>query len=136
MHQSCTRLQAELHATMGTADIHVLNIRSLGEMLDVGSTVEHGLDGGMSFRKSHRNIIRHIAVHHLDTGAEELLIGAFVIVKEQVLESMLSGRLVFSAHNTGNGRSIGFYELAQHMNTQIASSTRQKNVTQLLTLTL
>ena len=45
MYEPCSCSQAELHATFGTTDIHLLYIVGFGEVLDIGSAVEYSLNG-------------------------------------------------------------------------------------------
>ena len=45
VNQTCTRRHTEFDTTLGSANIHVFNLCSLGEMLDDGGTVEDGVNG-------------------------------------------------------------------------------------------
>ena len=73
MYQSGTGLQTEFHAALSTANIYILNVRSLGEMLHVSGTVKHRLNSRMSLRECFRHIGCHITVDNEDTAAEEFL---------------------------------------------------------------
>ena len=68
MHQSGIVLQTELHATLRTADVHVLDVGSLGEVLHVGSTIENGVDMAVNI-----DFLCHVSIYHKEAGAEEFL---------------------------------------------------------------
>ena len=45
VYQFGSCLHTELHTTLGSTDIHILNVCSLREVLHIGSTVEDGVNG-------------------------------------------------------------------------------------------
>ena len=133
MYQLGTGLQTELHTALCTTDIDVLDVRALGEVLHVGGTVEDGVN---LIQAESGEVLRDVAVDDEDAGAEELLVRLLEVVEQQVLQSVLGCLLVFTAHHTRNGRSVGIDEFAQHVDAQITRSTGQQHVAQLLALAL
>ena len=78
MDEPCALLDAEVHTPLRPSDVHVLYLRTLGEMLDDGSAIENRVD-----RQALVNISSHIAQHYMEASAYETLEGVGEIIVEK-----------------------------------------------------
>ena len=68
MHEGRTCFEAEVHAALCSADIDILDIRALGEVLHVRRTVKYRVD-----RRLHMEVARHIALYHKYPRAKQFV---------------------------------------------------------------
>ena len=66
MNQTGARLQAEINAVLSTTDVDVLDIRSFGEVLHIGSTVKDGIYLQTSIER-----LRHVTKNDMQALAKE-----------------------------------------------------------------
>ena len=95
MHQSCTRQETEIDTSLRAADIHILNLRALAEMLHDCGAVENRIDfpfdnGGQ--------IIGDIAQDDANAVAKQFIECGFEIIEQKGFQSVLGGIVVLSAH--------------------------------------
>ena len=128
MDEVSTCLDTEIHTTLSTADVDVGNLRTLGEVLDNGGTVEDGID-----LEALVEVLRHIAKDDVEPLAKQFLEGVGEVVEQQGFQSVLSFLLRLATHQAIDVACIAVDKVAQDVNAQIASSTRDEDIAQLLT---
>ena len=130
MDEVGARLDAELHTTLCTADVHVLNLRALREVLHDGGTVEDGIHLQVLIE-----VLRHIAKDDVQSLTKQFLEGVCEVVEQQGSQAALCFLLRFAAHQAIDVLCIAVYEVAQDVDAQIACSTCDQHIAQLLALT-
>ena len=120
--------ETEVHATLRAADIHILDVRALGEMFHVRGTVE---DGGYFYHLGIQALVyigSDIAVDDEESGAEKVVETPAEIVEEQVAYPALGVMLILSADETGDRLGVGVDEFTQDMDTQESRGTREEDM--------
>ena len=123
MYQLGTGLKTEIYTTLGTTDIHILNLRTLGEMFHDGSTVEYRIH-----LQAFAEVAGHIAENDMQALTEEMLEGIGKIIVKQRAQTTLCSLLTLTTDQTINLVSIGIDQFTQDVDTKIACSTSQQHI--------
>ena len=134
VYEACACLYTEFHATLCAADVHVLYLCSLAEVLHDGGTVEHGVD--VQVGGDGGEVVGHIAKDDMQTCALQVFESIGEIVVEQCAETALCLLLTLPADEAVDVGSIRVDESAEDMYAQVSCGTREEHIAQSLSFSL
>ena len=129
MDEFGARLDAEVKAMLGTADVHVLDFCAFREVLHHGSAVEDGVH-----LQAFVDILGDVAENDVETLSEEFLEGLGEVVVEQGAEAALSSFLALATYHTVDVLGIAVDQFAKDVDSQIARRTGDQYVAKRMTL--
>lgn len=133
--QTASGLFAEVNGMQHAAHIDILDIGVRREMLHVGRAVDHGLNIQPILRQTIKHLgIGHVALHHKQAVAEQLLVCVLEVVEQQGFQALLHAAVTALAHQAVRLSALGFKEFAQDMDAQEARRTGEKDISKRLRL--
>ena len=109
------------------AHIDILNICTAGKMLDIGGTIEHGVNL-LILHRVEGAYLRHIPFCREEPGSYEFFISLFEIVEQHRLKPLLHGRIVSFSQEAVYLRFLRLQKFPQNVDAKESGSSGKQHI--------